>query len=97
LVAGFVQTSGPWARSLADARKQWNAHAHQRELPSYTEAKVEEGAYAALLGVAMSADGWREAQAIATDEHFRLRVAELRESRDLRNDDVTMAVIEPYA
>jgi len=56
LSAGFVAEAGPWSRWLQQARADWAAQFHLRELSWYAETKLQEGAWATLLGVTFGGD-----------------------------------------
>jgi hypothetical protein len=77
LVGAYVQVAGPWSAWLPAARKQWRAEVQGRELPWYAEAKVEEGAYAALLGMAFEKDRW-QGEAVGDSCLFQVRDGQLR-------------------
>src|SRR5947207_11012488 len=51
LAEGYVQHPGPWRHWLPAAQEHWDAEHRNPEQPWYVEAKVEEGAFATLLGV----------------------------------------------
>ena len=38
---------------------------------------------------------WQDLQAIADDDQFARMMQKLRETKELRNDDVTLVLIEP--
>jgi hypothetical protein len=72
VVKAFVQTPGRWSRWLDAARQRWRAQVQERELPWYAEAKFEDGAYAAVLGIAFKNGRWR-ARAVGDCCLFQMR------------------------
>jgi hypothetical protein len=72
LVESFVQIPGPWSAWLPMARARWCAHGRQPELPWYAETKLEEGDFAAFLGIAFTGDRWL-AEAVGDCCLFRVR------------------------
>jgi hypothetical protein len=61
LVRAYVRKPGEWSAWLGVARKRWQARLGQRELPWYAQAKVEDGAFAAFLGVHFENGHWHAA------------------------------------
>ena len=59
LVESYVLFPGSWSDWLPAARDRWMAEVGDRELPWYAETKVQEGAYAAMLGIAFKGRRWR--------------------------------------
>jgi hypothetical protein len=72
LVKGYVQVTGVWSDWLPAARKRWRTKVEGRELPWYAETKFQEGAFAALLGVAFGKDRW-QAEAMGDSCLFQVR------------------------
>ena len=78
LAQGYVNQVGPWATWMPAAREQWRADHANPESPWYAEAKLEEGAYATLLGVRFTARdhkgrcGWT-ARAVGDSCLFHIR------------------------
>src|SRR5437879_1758144 len=58
LVRAYVSKPGPWPKWLPAARKRWRSRLNQVDLPWYAQTKLEEGAYAALLGVHIEGKTW---------------------------------------
>jgi hypothetical protein len=83
VVGAFVRGGGPWSGWLPAARARWCAEVQGRELPWYAEAKAEEGAFAALLGVAFDGNRWR-AEAVGDSCMFQVRDDGLRHAFPLR-------------
>lgn len=83
LVNAYIQSAGPWSGWLHDARKRWEVQVQDRELPWYAEAKFQEGAYAALLGIAFSHGRWR-ASAVGDCCLFQMRDGRLLRSFPMR-------------
>jgi serine/threonine protein phosphatase PrpC len=84
LVNAYVETAGPWSGWLADARKRWRSKCQERELPWYTEAKFDEGAYAALLGIAFTDRRW-VAAAVGDCSMFQIRDGRLIRAFPMRS------------
>lgn len=90
LVNAFVQTPGPWSGWLTAARERWSAQVQERQLSWYAETKFEEGAFAAMLGIAFAEGRWR---AIAVGDCCLFQVRDrrllcgfpLRHSREFGN------------
>jgi hypothetical protein len=72
VVQAYVQTPGPWSAWLPAARQRWHAEVSRHDLPWYLETKVEEGAFAALLGLALTGRRWR-AEAVGDSCVFLVR------------------------
>jgi hypothetical protein len=72
LVRSYVETPGPWSAWLPEARRRWQAEVQTRELPWWAESKVEEGAFAALVGIAFHGRRWA-AQAVGDSCLFLVR------------------------
>jgi hypothetical protein len=72
LVKAYVRVPGPWPGWLPAARQQWCSEVAGRDLPWYAQAKFEEGAYAALLGVAFGSGSW-VAEAVGDSCLFQVR------------------------
>src|SRR5262249_13195170 len=51
LATGYVGHAGAWSRWLPQARTDWAAQFHGQELSWYPETKMQEGAWATLLGL----------------------------------------------
>jgi hypothetical protein len=83
LVHAFVGKPGPWSAWLPAARKRWRSRLHEENLPWYAQTKVEEGAYAALVGVHFEASNWH-AEAVGDSCVFQLRDDALRQSFPVR-------------
>lgn len=89
LVKAFVGTPGPWTW-LAEAREHWCLQVQARELPWYAETKFQEGAHAAMLGIAFTGGRWL-AVAIGDSclflvrDNRLLRAFPLRHSSDFGN------------
>jgi serine/threonine protein phosphatase PrpC len=90
VVNAYVNSPGPWSAWLTAAREQWCVQVQERELPWYAEAKFQEGAYAAVLGIAFKGSRWR-ATAVGDcclfhvrDQHL-LQAFPLRHSREFSN------------
>jgi hypothetical protein len=90
LVKAYVRVPGPWSAWLSGVRKRWRCQLEGRDLPWYAEAKIEEGAFAALLGIAFQPGHWR-AEAVGDCCLFQVRGNRLRlafpvsRSRDFTN------------
>jgi hypothetical protein len=84
LVKAFVHTPGPWSGWLDAARKRWCAQVQERELPWYAEAKFEDGAYAALLGIAFTDRRWI-ARAVGDCCLFQVRADRLLRAFPMRH------------
>ena len=80
----FVQTPGPWSGWLSDARKRWDVEVQKRELPWYAETKFQEGAYAAMLGIAFTPGHW-SADAVGDCCLFQVRGGRLLRAFPMRN------------
>jgi hypothetical protein len=52
-VEGAAPQPGPWSNWLPAIQQQWQAEVGGRELPWYAETKVQQGAFATFLGVAV--------------------------------------------
>jgi hypothetical protein len=72
LVLGCVQVPGPWSGWLPAARKRWRTRVEGLPLPWYAETKFQEGAFAALLGVAFKKRSW-QAEAVGDSCLFHVR------------------------
>lgn len=59
LVKAYVQTPGPWSGWLAEARRHWRLQVQERDMPWYAETKFQEGAFAAMLGIAFQENRWK--------------------------------------
>jgi hypothetical protein len=87
LTEGFVAAHKPWRNLdwLTPLRQRWSAEVGARPLPWYAEAKREEGAFAAFLGLVFAAATptrpaiWR-ATAIGDSCLFRLSGGRLKSS-----------------
>jgi hypothetical protein len=90
LVKAYVETPGPWSGWLDAARERWRVQVEGRDLPWYAETKFEEGAYAAMLGLAFTKDRWL-ATAVGDccffqiRDHGLLRTFPMRHSREFGN------------
>jgi hypothetical protein len=84
LVTSYVELPGPWSAWLANARARWRSGIQDGELSWYAETKVEEGAYATLMGIAFSKDRWR-AEAVGDSCLFQVRDHDLRRAFPLRH------------
>jgi hypothetical protein len=84
LVRTYVRQPGSWSEWLPLARRRWRAQVEGKELPWYAEAKVEEGAFATLLGLAFEAHGW-EAEAVGDCCVFQVRGDHLRRAFPMRH------------
>lgn len=83
LVRTFVRVPGPWSKWLPAARKRWRSQLEGQELPWYAETKFQEGAFAALLGIAFEAGGWK-AEAVGDCCLFHMREGYLRRAFPVR-------------
>jgi len=88
LVEEFVQNAewdpDRWPAGLSELQECWQAEVYSRELPWYAEAGARRGAFAAFLGVVLSADDegpsrWR-AVAVGDSCLFHTRGGELLEA-----------------
>jgi hypothetical protein len=85
-----VNKPGPWSAWLPAARKHWRVRLGELDLPWYAQAKFEEGAFAALLGVQFNGSTWH-AEAVGDSCLFLVRDEGLyysfpvRRSRDFSN------------
>lgn len=85
LVDQFVQNAecdlGEWTGSLPALQERWYADVRGRPLPWYAEAQLEEGAFAAFLGLVLTAspDSGHLWQAVAVGDSclFHIRGADL--------------------
>jgi len=90
LVEAFVGTPGPWSAWLDQARERWRSKVQERDLPWYAENKFQEGAFAALLAIAITGGRWTAAAVgdccLFQVRHDRLvRAFPLRRSCDFSN------------
>jgi hypothetical protein len=76
LVNAFVQNPGSWSSWLVQARELWKLQAQERELAWYAETKVQEGAYAAVLGISITNGHWT-ASAVGDCCLFQVRAQRL--------------------
>jgi hypothetical protein len=83
LVQAYVRRPGPWSAWLPAVRRRWHRQGQKRELPWYAEAKFQEGAYAALLGIAFDGGRW-QAEAVGDSCLFVVRGQRLARSFPLR-------------
>jgi Protein phosphatase 2C len=83
LVRAYVRSPGPWSRWLPAARRRWRSQLEGRDLPWYAEAKFQEGAFAALLGVAFAEGCW-QAEAVGDSCLFQVRGGRLCRAFPLR-------------
>ena len=62
LVDGFVASSAPiqdsWSSWLPPLQKQWVDFVDAKDLPYFAKNKVQRGAFATFLGVALQKSGW---------------------------------------
>jgi hypothetical protein len=84
LVKAYVKTPGPWSRWLPAARKRWRDRAESRDLPWYAESKMQDGAFAALLGLAFKGGRWR-AESVGDSCLFVVRQDRLLRSFPMRS------------
>jgi len=85
LVAAYVHNPGAWSRWLPEVRRQWQAQAVGPDLPWYAEAKLQEGAFATLLGLAFAnGTGSWQAQAVGDSCLFQVRGGRLRRAFPVR-------------
>jgi hypothetical protein len=84
----YVRQPGAWARWLPAARRRWLAEVRVPDLPWYAEAKIEEGAFATLLGVHFADDraSW-QAEAVGDSCLFQVRQGRLRRAFPVRRSD----------
>jgi hypothetical protein len=83
LVEAYVGKPGPWSAWLPAARTQWRTRLNGANLPWYAQTKVEEGAYAALLGVRFDGTSWH-AEAVGDSCVFQVRDNGLRRAFPVR-------------
>jgi hypothetical protein len=83
VVRAYVRFPGPWSSWLPATRKRWRSELENRDLPWYAEAKFQEGAFAALLGVAFSEGRW-QAEAVGDCCLFQVRGDRLRRAFPIR-------------
>jgi hypothetical protein len=76
LVEAFVHTSaaplGPWDAWLPAAQERWAREEHGSDLSWYAEAKFQEGAFAAFLGLVVDPPRW-QAVAVGDSCLFQIR------------------------
>lgn len=84
LVNAFVQTPGAWSGWLLAARQRWGSQVQARELSWYAEAKVEDGAYAAMLGITFKNGRWL-ARAVGDCCLFQVRERRLLRTFPIQN------------
>jgi hypothetical protein len=86
LVEGYVKNPGAWSAWLPEARRMWQANAEEDDLPWYAEAKLQEGAFATLLGLAFDEDlGAWQAEAVGDTCLFQVRGDRLRRTFPVRH------------
>jgi serine/threonine protein phosphatase PrpC len=83
LVQAYVHKPAAWSTWLPAARKRWRTRLDHGELPWYAQTKLEEGAYAALLGVHIKGRTW-DAEAVGDSCIFQVRGSKLRRAFPLR-------------
>jgi hypothetical protein len=78
LAEGYVQHAGRWRRWLPAAQERWQVEHRNHQQPWYVEAKMEQGAFATLLGVhfgrwdSQGGGAW-QARAVGDSCLFQLR------------------------
>lgn len=88
LADGYVQHPGPWRNWLPSAQERWQQLHVNHNLPWYGEAKMEEGAFATLLGVRFarrdgSGPAW-QARAVGDSCLFHVRGKKLHRAFPLK-------------
>ncbi|MBI3410233.1 MAG: hypothetical protein HY040_17975 [Planctomycetes bacterium] len=73
LADGYVQQDGPWNGWLRTARGAWLANFQDQELSWFAETKLQEGAYATLLGLEVQAEGTWQAESVGDASLFQIR------------------------
>jgi hypothetical protein len=85
LVESYVRKRGRWSTHLALTRRRWQERCPLTDLPWYLEEKIDEGAFAAFLGVSFHGwDDWR-AYAVGDTCLFHVRGDELQRSFPVRH------------
>jgi hypothetical protein len=77
LVQAYVRKGGSWSAWLPLARRRWRRQVHGRDLPWYAQSKVEEGAFAALVGLVFHGNSW-SAEGVGDSCLFQIRRQRLR-------------------
>jgi hypothetical protein len=109
VVEHFVkQGTGPaesWVDVVPAVQAEWMAQFQDRQLPWYAEAKLQHGAFATFLGLAVDRDdsGATTWEAIAIgdsclfqtcgEEGFEAWIEGMRDRQQIRNDDVTLVAV----
>src|SRR5262245_45903969 len=73
LAEGYVSQDGPWNGWLKTARGSWLANFQDQELSWFAESKLQEGAYATLLGLEVEAEGTWQAESVGDASLFQIR------------------------